>query len=214
MTQPAPQPTTFDCILENILGFMLPFFLASAGGNADIARAAIRHMIEPFNPKTPTELELVGRILGFGIVSMDNLRLSMTLGMSDTKVLRYRSNAVSLSRAADQCRKILEALQGTGKPAAKPKPVPQPVIAAAPPSPVVKTQPPQFAKADMRPQYREPPMDLEAMKRDARTMLSVFANTGRAPGQSVAIPQIRDPAALVGAAVRDAMAASKRATAL
>jgi hypothetical protein len=85
MTQHAAKPTAIDCIFENILGFMLPFFLVSARGNADLARAAIAELAEAYKAATATELEFVGRILGFNIVAMDNLRLSMNTEMSDTK---------------------------------------------------------------------------------------------------------------------------------
>jgi hypothetical protein len=42
MSLPEPPPNAFDVIFENILGFLLPFFLASAGGDADLGRAAIQ----------------------------------------------------------------------------------------------------------------------------------------------------------------------------
>jgi hypothetical protein len=207
MTQSEPQPTAIDCIFENILAFMLPFFLSAAGGDADLGRAAIRDLAQAYHAATVTELELVGRILGFSIVAMDNLRLSMNPGMSDTKVLRYRSNAVALSRAGEQCRKILEAVQANRKPVDMA--IPRPAIVAAPPQ-VVKAQPLQTAP---RPVNHHPkhvaaiPTDLEAMKRDARTLLTAFSNNG-AP--SFAFPPVQEPTALIGAAVRDAIAASRR----
>jgi hypothetical protein len=43
-------PSAFDCVLRNILGFMLPFFLLAAGGNPDLARAAIKELINPTRP--------------------------------------------------------------------------------------------------------------------------------------------------------------------
>jgi hypothetical protein len=55
---------------------------------------------------TPTELDLVGRIIGFSVAAMDNLRLSMASDLSATKILRYRSNAVTLCRSSDQALKI------------------------------------------------------------------------------------------------------------
>ena len=66
LTQPGTQPGTdssaADCVLANILGFMLPFFLVSAGGNADLARSAIKELIDAYQASTPLELDLVGRI--------------------------------------------------------------------------------------------------------------------------------------------------------
>ncbi len=104
-------PSAFDCVLGNILGFMLPFFLLAAGGNPDLARAAIKELIDAYQASTPEQLDLVGRIIGFSTAALDNLRLSMVPNLSDTKVLRYRCNAVTLSRSSDQALKILEALQ-------------------------------------------------------------------------------------------------------
>lgn len=46
----------------------------------------IRQLINAYNPGSVTELDLAGRIVGFNIVAMDNLRLSMTQGLSDTKI--------------------------------------------------------------------------------------------------------------------------------
>ena len=111
MSQIDHDVSAIDCLFETILGFMLPFFLVGAGGSPDIAGAAVRELIDAYGAGTSTELDLVGRIVGFSIAALDNLRLSMTTGMSDTKVLRYRCNAVTLSRASDQARTILEAVQ-------------------------------------------------------------------------------------------------------
>jgi hypothetical protein len=154
--------------------------------------------------------------------------------MSDTKILRYRSNAVALSRAGEQCRKILEAMQANRdaapQPVTVPAPViPVPVIAAAPP-PAVKAQPalpsvankpgaqPSTPQAPAAPSRIGPsrigpsriddvslfPDDIETMKRHAREMLAAFS------AQPVAIfPNIPDPAALIDAAVRQAFASAK-----
>jgi hypothetical protein len=217
-----------DLIYQNILGFMLPFFLSSAGGNADLACKTIRALAKGYNVTTATELELVGRILGFSTVAMDNLRLSMNPEMSDTKVLRYRSNAVALSRAGEQCRKILEVMQANREPGPQPVSVstpvvPAPAVAAAPP-PAVKAQPappsalnkpgaqPSAPQAPTAPSHIGDvslfPDDIETMKRQAREMLAAFS------AQPVAIfPSIPDPATLIDAAVRQAIASAKRTAA-
>ncbi|WP_428486609.1 hypothetical protein [Rhodopila sp.] len=118
--QPEPDLSTVDVILQTILGFMLPFLLAGAGGNPDLAIATIMDLVNDYQAATPQELELVGRIISFSTLSMDNLRLSMTEGLADSKVLRYRSNAVALSRNAEQCRKVLQDIQGNRRPGVKP----------------------------------------------------------------------------------------------
>jgi hypothetical protein len=230
MSLPDPKPTLIDCIFENILGFMLPFFLCSAGGDADLARAAIQEMAEAYNATTATELELVGRIIGFNIVSMDNLRLSMNREMSLTKVLQYRSNAVALSRAGEQCRIILEAMQDNRKVGQKPMTIPSPSIAAAPP-PVAQAKPneaaPRANKANHHAATHAPtstataapqtggrsafPECIEAAKQDARMLLALFAKNSDTSAQMTAIfPGIPDPGAAVSAAVRQALAASGR----
>jgi hypothetical protein len=228
-----PQPTTMDCIFENVLGFMLPFFLSSTGGDADLASDAIRELAEGYNVASPNELELVGRVLGFSTVAMDNLRLSMNPEMSDTKVLRYRSNAVALSRAGEQCRKILEVMQANRKlpplpitiatPVIAAPVIPRPIIAAAPP-PAQKPQPPQSAVKKPPAQPAAPrapaspsrtggvpllPDDIETMKREARVILAAFSNKGGPSAQPApSFPGIADPAAL-DEAIKQAFALSK-----
>jgi hypothetical protein len=230
--------TTTDCIFEHILGFMLPFFLAAAGGDKALARAVIVELAEAYNAATATELELVGRILGFSTVAMDNLRISMNPEMSDTKVLRYRSNAIALSRAGEQCRKILETVQAKRGTVQKPVVMPQPKIVPAPEpkaAPVSASKiepaatpgtapspPPQAVKETARPQSSAPnaigmprpgtvplpPMDIEAMKRDARQMLAAFSRDGVAAEPSgTAFPFIPETDAMIDAAVKEAMAA-------
>jgi hypothetical protein len=225
------QPTTMDCIFENILVFMLPFFLSSAGGDADLASDTIRELAEGYNVTTATELELAGRILGFSTVAMDNLRLSMDPEMADTKVLRYRSNAVALSRAAEQCRTILDVMQANRTAMRPPVPaatIPAPAIAAAPP-PAAKGQPPQSPPKEPGAQPSTPkaptspsptggvsllPHDLETMKREARMVLAAFSNrVAPLPQSAASFPAIPDAATLVGAAVRQALAAGKPPTA-
>jgi hypothetical protein len=222
-------PTPIDVIFENILGFLLPFFLASAGGDADLGRAAIQELAEAYRVATATELELVGRLLGFSVVAMDNLRLSMDREMSLSMVLRYRSNAVALSRAGEQCRKVLEVVQGNRKPVQQSLPsqvpgVPKPNIAAAPPAPV-------RAKASLHPTVgtawdrpvavslngaalpadfmSEFPLDIESMKRDARILLAAFSkDAGALPAAAAVFPKVPDPGGVVDAAMRQAFKVS------
>jgi hypothetical protein len=208
-------PTTTDCIFEHILGFMLPFFITCAAGDAGLAREAIRELADAYDAATLTELEIVGRILGFSTVAMDNLRLSMAPEMSDTKRLRYRSNAVALSRAGEQCRKILEVIQGKRRPADKPVEVPRPKIVPAPqarterphPQPASATEPPVVVGGV--PLF---PTDLEAMRQGARVMLAGFSEGSSGRGPAV-FPFVEDQGALLDAAVRQAVSEAKRATA-
>jgi hypothetical protein len=202
-------PTT-DCIFATILGFMLPFFLAGAGGNQQIATIAIRELIDAYNARTATELDLVGRIVGFSIAAMDNLRLSMTPGLSDTKVLRYRANAVTLCRSSDAARKMLDALQAGQE---VKRDVPRPSIAAAPPAP--RPVPPVSASVTTKLPNAggfEFPADIDTMKRDARTMMAAFSRNGAQGNgvQGTVSPLSPDTATMVRAAARAAVAAATR----
>ncbi len=219
MTQPATGTPATDCLFNTIYGFLMPFFLASAGGNPDVARRAISELVQVYNAASITELDLVGRIIGFSIASLDNLRLSMTPDLPDTKVLRYRSNAVTLSRASDQARKVLEAVQEN-----RPQPceIPRPTVAAAPaPKPSQPAETPQPAPSPAATPRPAPPahaqiaefpsMDIEAMKRDARIMMNAFSKSAAKTGS--AIPIIPDPAAAIKAAAGAAMTTARRASA-
>jgi hypothetical protein len=219
--QPDTDPSAFDCILGNILEFMLPFFLVSAGGNAGLARTAIKELINAYQASTPAELDLVGRIIGFSIAAMDNLRLSMASDLSATKVLRYRCNAATLSRSSDQALKILEAVQARQEQSRK---IPRPSVAAAP------SPPPRAATLTMSapsvPSPRTaissnagltnggvsefPAIDIETMKRDARIMMAAFSKNDT--HGSTTIPPMLDPAASAMAAARAAIATARRAS--
>lgn len=186
MSHPASQPGLVDCLFGTILGFMLPFYLAGSGGDVNVASAAILELIEAYSAATAAELDVVGRLLGFNAVAMDNLRLSMRSGLSDTKILQYRANAVALGRMADQCRKALEAMQtkreqycetaGMPHPGSMPEPRPAP-IAPPPQSPPPRDLPPSPPQASARsamavegdPEFAS---DIETMKQNARAMLA------------------------------------------
>jgi hypothetical protein len=200
-----PKPPNTDCIVATIIGFLLPFFLAGANGNAEVATAAIRAVIDGYSARTPEEFDLVGRIVGFSTVGMDNLRLSKTPGLSDTKVLQYRNNAVSLCRSSDNAKKMLDALQSARD---VKRDVPRPSVTAAPPAP--KPAPAVAIPAiTHQPIGGLPnhPMDLEAMKREARTMLAAFSKVG-AP--VFAMPPAQTTATMVKSAVRAAIGAANR----
>ena len=252
-----PQATT-ECVMQTILDFLLPFFLAAAGGNPVTARAAIRQLIAAHNAVDATELDLAGRIVGFGIAALDNLRLSMAADLPVTRLLRYRGNAVSLSRASDQARKALAALRAHPD---QPHKTPRPSVAPAPSTPPPSTPTPSIATraaavrstqpdtvpshairsakaacappasasspcaplasvhsasaplhADIAltnsPAAELPPLDIEAMKRDARMLMNAFSKHGVQSASS--IPAIADPATLAAAAARAAVAAVHR----
>ena len=213
MTQidhPCPTPAnptysnpTYDCIRVSICGFLVPFFLAGAGGNLEVARAAVLELIDCYNPGSPAELDLVGRIVGFSFAALDNLAVAAGGNLSDTKLLRYRSNAVSLSRASDQARQMLQMVQQGQENTRK---IPRPTVAAAPnrPAPAPRPDPLQL-KAPAVPTgiahtvaSNLPSIEIEAMKGDARAMLAAFSKLGAQA--STAIGMIPDPASLAKSA--------------
>jgi hypothetical protein len=209
------EPNVSDCIFNTILGFLLPFFLAGAGGNQETAKAAIRELVNAYSAGTPRELDLAGRIVGFAIVAMDNLRLSMTPGLSDTNLLRYRCNAVTLSRSSETARKMLDTLQAGRE---VKREVPRPSVAAAPPAPklVVPASAPAAAKpvvpASASVTAKLPnggvpdfPMDIETMKRDARIMMAAFSKNGAS--------RFPDPDAAIRAVAKPGFGADRRASA-
>jgi hypothetical protein len=209
MIQPEQAGPTVRCLRTTICGFLMPFFLAAAGGNPEAAQAAILELIDAYKPRTTAELDLVGRIVGFSIVAMDNLRLSMADDMSDTKVLRYRSNAVALSRATEQARKILQVLQEQRE---NTQEVPRPTIAVAPaPTKLPNQEPPCTTAATSAPVSRAPTssqQEIETMKREARIMMGAFSKQGT--GGSTAIQMNPSPALMANSAARAAITAAKR----
>lgn len=194
-----------NCLYATIIGFLLPFFLAGAGGDAQLAEAAIGTLIDAYSPNSPTELDLAGRIIGFSIAAMDNLRLSAGPDLSDAKLLRYRSNAATLGRGSIQARKMLEAVQA-GE--VVKQEIPRPSVAAAPPAPK-PVRPVNVAAAALPMKSAKLPdgmfgmaVDFEGMKREARIMMEAFSKSGAAEAALLMTP---DPAAMAGAAARAAV---------
>jgi hypothetical protein len=205
MTSNTTQPNTMDRAFDAICMLLMPFFLLGAADDPNKARNAVADLIRAYNPADTKELDLVARVIGFSIAALDNLRLSMTSPeLSDTKVLRYRSTAVSLSRSAEQCRVILTRMQ-TDEPAARPQAERQ---AAAP-------QKPQPQPTAAKPPPSLPPMStasIEQAKTEARAMLAGLAKLGAtcAPGQGMTAIRIApEPGAQITASVAAALAEMK-----
>jgi hypothetical protein len=189
MSHPESQPDTIDCLFTTILDFLLPFYLAGAGGNAEIARIAIADLVEAYDAATTRELDLAGRVVGYSAAAMDNLRLSMRADLPDRKILQYRNNAVALGRLAEQSRLSLEAMQARRQQAHAQHPMPQP--RPAPVSPPKPSAPPhgrppaqphasaQPASAiETNPQFI---YDIATMKRNALAILADMQAEATAP---------------------------------
>jgi hypothetical protein len=209
MTAPAPQSDLMDQALEAISMLLMPFFLLGAGDDPEKARNAVAAMIRAYNPSTIQELDLVARIIGFSTAALDNLRLSMGgPTLSDSKILRYRSTAVSLSRSAEQCRATLQKMQ-TEQAETQHAPQPEKQTAA------LRISAPQPNAQPAMPRSALPPMSpasIEKAKAEARIMLAGLAKAGAAcaPGNGMTAAHLHpDPGAQITASITAALAEMK-----
>jgi hypothetical protein len=209
MASHTAQPDTMDRAFDAICMLLMPFFLLGASDDPNKARNAVADLIRAYHPASTQELDLVARVVGFSIAALDNLRLSIAApDLSDTKVLRYRSTAVSLSRSAEQCRVILTKMQIEEPSARRASRPPSEQQAAAPPT----HQPQPIAAV---PQAPLPPMSsasMEKAKTEARAMLAGLAKLGAAcaPGQGMTAIRIApEPGAQITASVAAALAEMK-----
>jgi hypothetical protein len=208
MTAFATQSDTMDRALEAICMLLMPFFLLGAGDDPEKAHRAVADLIQAYNPGTTQELDLAARIIGFSSAALDNLCLSMTSPtLSDTKVLRYRSAAVSLGRSAEQCRMVLQKMQQE-QPSPKTARPPEEKL-AAPVQPQAPGQQPPVPR-------QQPPVPeitaahIEKARSDARSLLAGLAKAGmtQPPGYGLTGPHsMPDPGAQISAAVTAALAA-------
>ena len=76
-------------------------FLATAGGDVQYARLAATEAVKAYKAQQHVDLLYIAQIIAFGLAILDSLNRSMADNLSVTQVLRLRSNAASLSRAAD-----------------------------------------------------------------------------------------------------------------
>lgn len=104
--------TTFSAaLLETILAPLTALFLLGAAGDAVAARQAASQMLAACHPETEDEVRLAAKIVGFSLQALQALGQAATPDMPLTRVLRLRSGAVSLSRAAEKAERRLEQLR-------------------------------------------------------------------------------------------------------
>jgi hypothetical protein len=200
MTVPATHSDTMDRALEAVCMLLMPFFMLGAGDDPEKARAAVASLVLAYMPDTSQELDLAARIVGFSAAALDNLRLSMTSPtLSDTKVLRFRSAAINLSRSAEHCRAVLQTMraeQTETEPSAR---VEQPVAAQ-----------PQAPAAQPRAPVSQPTTaQIEKARNEARAIMAALAKGDLLKGQGqgmTAIHMAPDPGAEISAGVMAAMA--------
>lgn len=132
MSLPASLPTTIaPVILDTVLGHLAPHFLATAGDDLLAARHAASDLLAAYNVATDEELCLAAEIVTFGFHALEALSEAANSGLAETKRLRLRGSAVSLSREAHKAQRKLDQLQR-----ARLAPSPQLEAQAPPPQPL------------------------------------------------------------------------------
>ena len=213
MIQPTMEIQINECLYGTIVGFLLPFFLKAAGGNEEIARATIVQLIDAHKAANDVEIDVAARIVGFGVASLHNLRLSMGPDLPVAGIIQYRTNAINLSRAALNAQKRPVAVRAKqpvtqampGPTVAPPPPAPARVTAAQARAPAPRPTPPSL------PSVSNFPADFETMKRNARIMMDTYAK--EATLSNTALLSAPNPAAVARAAAAEAVAIARRRTA-
>ena len=110
MTNPQANTTPLnpaEVFMHLIITYLTPMFLATAGGDVQHARMAATEAVKAYTAREPVDLLYIAQIIAFGLAILDSLNRSMADNLSVTQVLRLRTNAASLSRAAERCRQVL-----------------------------------------------------------------------------------------------------------
>jgi hypothetical protein len=108
MTEPTPLRPA-EVFFNLIVSFLAPMFLASCGGNHAYALMAATQTVNAYAARNPTDLLPIAQVIALGFAVLDSLSRSMEETLPISLVLRLRSNAASLNRGAEQCRRILHA---------------------------------------------------------------------------------------------------------
>ncbi len=127
-----PDSSSMNLAIQAACNNLMGFVIVAANDDPDKARSVIADMIRAYSPADTIELAIVSQIVGFSLASMDSLHRSIAdPDMPDTKILRYRASAASLSRSAEQRRAALNALRAAAKPAERPAEPTKPAVAPA-----------------------------------------------------------------------------------
>ena len=188
-------------------------------GSQPAAAAAIRELIDAYHARTPTELDLVGRIVG-----LLHRRDGQPQVVGDARTVRRQSAALPRQRRhplpiiGHGSEDAGRAESGAGGDARRPPPVDRRRTARpeAPVPPLPQLVAPRGPRRWRCRRMRRPrdaecppvrPVDIDAMKRDARTLMAAFSRDGASGSVS---PPIPDTATMVRAAARAAVAAATR----
>jgi len=172
------------CILEGVLGRLLPLFLPATGGDTTAARAAADHLLAAYQPRTEDELCLAATIVGFTLQALDALGQSANPDLPLTRILRLRSGAVSLSREADKARKALAQRQ---KNRTQPQPDEAQPAQSQPAEPKTAT-PPATTEPAQSPNHIPTEADRLQDLRIAESIKRAAARLSGIPGAEIPVP--------------------------
>jgi hypothetical protein len=99
--------TETSILMNLIVAFLTPMLLTAIGGDRALAKATAIETVNAYAARNPAELLLVGQSIALGIAMLSSVSLSMAENIPISLILRLRANAVSLHRAAEQCRRAL-----------------------------------------------------------------------------------------------------------
>ena len=92
--------TITDAVLAKLVAFLAPLFVDAAGGDTAAARQTAASVLASYGARTDTELRFVALIVAFSFAALDALSRSADPTLTTNQVLRLRSNANALNRAA------------------------------------------------------------------------------------------------------------------
>jgi hypothetical protein len=101
------QPLRPGAFLDSIVGFLLPYFIATAA-DIEAARSEIIDTLASYAVRTRAEVLMAAQILALGMTTLDTLREASTEDMSLSMRIRHRGNARNLNCAALQTEKALD----------------------------------------------------------------------------------------------------------
>jgi hypothetical protein len=110
-------------LLNLIVTLLTPMFLAVAGGDLTLARAAAAETLDSYRAETHNDLITIAKIVAFGLATLGSLSLSMDDCRSVPQILRLRSNANATDRAEHRNRLTLD--KSRAQQTAEPSPEPE-----------------------------------------------------------------------------------------
>jgi hypothetical protein len=112
VSHPATTSTAFTpAILDTVLVHLAPHFLPSAGDDLPAARHAASLLLAAYGAATDAELYLAAEVISFSFHALEALSEAAAPDLAETKKLRLRGSAVSLSREAHKTQRKLDQLQ-------------------------------------------------------------------------------------------------------